>query len=468
MSLNALTADGAAFLALAEAVPAFQPAPEPDIPPSRLLTLDELAALPPPTWLIDGMIPRGGLACVYGPSGAGKSFLALDWALSIATGTHWIDHEVQAGNVIYVAAEGHIGLATRVEAWQIRHGAGAAPFYVLPDAVNLMDAPSVELLLTDIQNRAPDPALIVVDTLARCMVGGDENGTKDMGLFTASADRLRKATGATVLIIHHTGKDPGRGERGNSSLRAACDTMISLTADDGLISLECDKQKDALEFAPSQWVLEPVGASCVLALAGTTALAGARGQMTPAQRQILEVLSSPILAGGATAGEIGNATQLPPHQVYRGLKGLEARGYLEIDGPPKSHNRRYRPSAHGAAAVGLTHITNTSLTLTDSQSALTPSLTHTDTPFMGVSVSQSESGPVSDGDLSAGQEKSTAQPDPLTLWQPTGPHKQEPPAGICDQPGHQVQYYRRSVWKCRTCWEAEQTARNGAPAAEVP
>src|SRR5207249_2166365 len=34
-----------------------------------LLTEDEVEKLPPPTWLIDGVLPKGGLVVVYGPPG---------------------------------------------------------------------------------------------------------------------------------------------------------------------------------------------------------------------------------------------------------------------------------------------------------------------------------------------------------------------------------------------------------------
>ena len=40
-----------------------------------LLTTDELEALPDPEWLIEGILPSGGLGVLYGQPGAGKSFL---------------------------------------------------------------------------------------------------------------------------------------------------------------------------------------------------------------------------------------------------------------------------------------------------------------------------------------------------------------------------------------------------------
>ena len=44
---------------------------------------------------------------------------------------------------------------------------------------------------------------------------------------------FRNATGAHLLIVHHTGKDETRGARGHTSLRAATDTEIEITGDTG-------------------------------------------------------------------------------------------------------------------------------------------------------------------------------------------------------------------------------------------
>jgi len=53
----------------------------------------------------------------------------------------------------------------------------------------------------------------------------------------AGGDRLRDEFGANVCLIHHVGKDAGRGARGHSSLFAAVDTAIEVTRnDDALLS----------------------------------------------------------------------------------------------------------------------------------------------------------------------------------------------------------------------------------------
>ena len=96
-----------------------------------------------------------------------------------------------------------------------------------------------------------EPVLIVLDTLARCFVGGEENSARDSGLLIAAASTIQRQTEAAVLLVHHTGKTNLDIERGSSALRDAADVMIRQKKDlSGLIRVSNDKQKDADEFPP--------------------------------------------------------------------------------------------------------------------------------------------------------------------------------------------------------------------------
>ena len=159
----------------------------------QLLTLEELKALPDPEWLIDRILPQGVLAALYGEPGAGKSFLALDWAMSVASGQPWFGGEVKAGAAVYVYAEGASGLKLRVRAWRNVKEGKPDCMRVLPHSVNLLDREDVDRLTKAIGKDEDEPKLIVIDTLARCFGDGDENAPKDMNAFVAGADTLREA-----------------------------------------------------------------------------------------------------------------------------------------------------------------------------------------------------------------------------------------------------------------------------------
>ena len=70
-----------------------------------------------------------------------------------------------------------------------------------------------------------------------------------------AADRVRRATGACVLIVHHTGKDAGQGARGSSALRAAADTELEVKGTDtGQTTVRVTKAKDSLPIQPIRLV----------------------------------------------------------------------------------------------------------------------------------------------------------------------------------------------------------------------
>ncbi len=229
----------------------------------------ELDSLPELEPVLDPMLYFDSTSALVGPPGCGKSLLALDWALCVADGRLWIGHQTWQGTVAYVYAEGRHGIRQRVEAWKEFN---AVPFdknlgvSFFPMPVPLMDGGEVRQFIRDLKIQLDSPpVLIVVDTLARCMTGGDENTTKDMGLFVAGMDTIRRETGAHVQAVHHMNANAER-ERGNTALRGAVDTMMFLKRENtsGVIRLTCEKQKDAPEFDEVPLTMNPVGKSVVM------------------------------------------------------------------------------------------------------------------------------------------------------------------------------------------------------------
>ena len=98
--------------------------------------------------------------------------------------------------------------------------------------------------------------MIVVDTLSRALAGGDENGSVDMTSFISNCDVLRNASGAHIMIVHHSGKDSAKGARGHSSLRAATDTEIELTVSGNIRMATATKQRDLEPQPPFMFSLK--------------------------------------------------------------------------------------------------------------------------------------------------------------------------------------------------------------------
>lgn len=315
----------------------------------RLLSVEELERLPPLTWLIDQYLPAGGTAVMYGPSGGGKSFMALDMGMSVATGMPWAGLATKSGPVVYVSAEGAAGLQQRVDAWKRARGIRTVEtlrFCLEP--IQLMDETATRDFIRELERLPSPPRLVIFDTLARCLVGGDENSSRDVGLFVHGVDQVRAATGAAVMMVHHTTKK-GNSERGSGALRAAADVMLSLQVANGLIRLEVDKLKDARSIAPELYFrLRPEGNSCVPTMVDRHE----RKQpvLTEQQRRALQTLSR--LPDICTASQWQTESGIPESSFFRAIKTLQDFGYVETTDAGK--NKGYTLSDKGRKALTLT------------------------------------------------------------------------------------------------------------------
>jgi hypothetical protein len=226
----------------------------PPKPRIKLLKLSELDSLQPPAWLIENVITEHGLSMIWGRSGSLKSFVALDMGLCIATGTPWHGRPVKQGRVVYLAAEGAHGLGGRAIGWTKSKKLDAPKFQLIPHGLTLTKDDDLTALIEAI-TADPEPiAFIPIDTLSRTFGAGNPNQPSDMNLFVTAADRLKEATGAHVMIIHHGGKDTDKNELGNEGLRNASDTVIHIRRKTETVELINEapkgKQKDAEEFKP--------------------------------------------------------------------------------------------------------------------------------------------------------------------------------------------------------------------------
>jgi putative DNA primase/helicase len=286
----------------------------------RAYTFRELEALPPPKWLIHHHFTENSLVVLYGESGSLKSFTALDYGLCIATGTAYQDiYPVQQGAVVYICSEGWNGAAKRMRAWAAHHQQGIPDnFVVIPDAFDLMDGKEADEIIKLIKEALPTmPVLIIVDTLARNFGGGDENTQKDMNLFVRNLDYLRARTMATVMPIHHSGKDLAKRERGSSVLRGAADTRIELVRSGDLVTVSCQKQKDDEEFSPYTLKKMVVAGSVVLLKTDEAPCNEEPDKLT--EDQIFEKVVEALESGNMTKEEIKSATKLSTRSINHAI-----------------------------------------------------------------------------------------------------------------------------------------------------
>ena len=218
-----------------------------------------------PEWLIKPFIQKDSLNQIFGDPGSLKSFVAIDMTACVATGTDYHSMKVKKGPVIFVAGEAFNGLKMRFMAWSIKHQVSLddANIFLSPMPVGIGDPDSINeaiKAIDEIVAAAGNPALIVIDTVARNFGPGDENSTKDMSAFVIGCDELKTKYRCAVLLIHHSGHaDKARG-RGAMALYGALDAEYKAYKDEnGTLRVENTKAKEFKKPEPMAFVVQEVG-----------------------------------------------------------------------------------------------------------------------------------------------------------------------------------------------------------------
>lgn len=225
--------------------------------PRKLLTFTRLGLIQPTPLdpVVDGWIYADCLGSTIGKSGSCKSFFMQGIVPSVALGVPYMGRRVKQGAVFYLGGEGLGGIRKRFEGWAKYTGLDLtdAPIYIasgLPSLASEINAVAVRDEIAETADQlffaagAVEPVLVVVDTVARAMLGADENGTADMGNFVGALDIIRTQFRCAVEVIHHTGHGDSTRGRGNSALYAALDAERLVTSDGGMVTVTSTKEKD--------------------------------------------------------------------------------------------------------------------------------------------------------------------------------------------------------------------------------
>lgn len=243
-----------------------------------------------------------------------NTFVALDMAFAVAQGLPWRGNKTKKGKVVIIAAEGAGGLTKRVKAYAKLHGIDLreVEIHIISAAPNFLEEEDIAEVLAEVKALG-DVALVVVDTLAQVTPGANENGAEDMGRALANLRMIREVAGATVMAVHHAGKDASKGSRGWSGIKAAADAQIEvLRHEDGQREIHLEKMKDGEDGLRFGFKLEIVelgldadGDMLTSCVAIEADLPGAKSEDKPSrgvvryggnERHVLEVIESEYAA----------------------------------------------------------------------------------------------------------------------------------------------------------------------------
>lgn len=230
----------------------------------RWLSLDDLDTLPESEWLVDKLVPARALSRWVGPPASLKSFLALDIALSVATGqpfAGWSMFPVtEARPVVYVVAEGVAGVNKRIRAWcqerKIDRAVVSRNLTLLNGAAQLASRRDMEDMAAKVKETGA--ALVIFDTQARCTVDLEENSATQQGRAIANLDMMRHQADATVLVVHHTSDANKAKGRGSSVWRGALDSEVVVSRDGKTLNVDIEVTKTKDDEDGQQYPLKAV------------------------------------------------------------------------------------------------------------------------------------------------------------------------------------------------------------------
>src|SRR6516165_6052510 len=290
-------------------------------------------------WLVQELWSDQAVGILGGEPKCCKSFLALDLAVSVASGAPCLRHfaVLRTGPVLLFPAEDSLAVVRqRLEG--ICSAAGVSfqslPVEVITAPTLRLDAPKDrERLSNTVQAR--QPCLLILDPLIR-LHRLDENDASQIAALLSYLRQLQRAFHVGVLVVHHARKDangtrPGQALRGSSELHGWGDCNLYMRRRGAQLTLSTEHRAAASQdHIPLQ--LTQVGSSLALSVATDAPIAETPCEPTALQRvqQILAGLDQPVtvqqlrkLCGLRTATVCSCLAQL----ADAGVVTRDSRGY---------------------------------------------------------------------------------------------------------------------------------------------
>ena len=202
--------------------------------------LDNMPPLAPE--LIEGLLRIGRKGIIAGASKSHKSWLALNLAISVATGGEWLGHQCRKGRVLYLNMEiAADSFPHRIAAVAAAKGVGNAELGNLKRIDLRGFYEGAEQLKNVILSQASrgDYDLIILDPLYKAF-GGDENSAQEVGAFCKVVDRICEHIGCAFVYVHHHSK----GAKGDVA-------SIDRASGSGVFARDPDMMCDVTRIEPS-------------------------------------------------------------------------------------------------------------------------------------------------------------------------------------------------------------------------
>lgn len=310
-------------------------------------------------WVVEELLPAGGLVLFVSKPKEGKSTLSYELAVNVAQGSTFLGRKTRPGAVLILALEEH----RRDVLMRLRNLGAATPGTVHVHVGPSSPSPTVLASILCF-TKEHDVKLILVDTLAAFWQIENENDAAEMTKVVKPLLQLARESGACVLLNHHARKSEGSyGDeiRGSGALFALVDVAIMMKRHEV-------KTQRLLQFqsrypeTPSELVVELRDHGYVAL--GDPAKVGKEARLATLAASLSEQLNE--------TGVIAKRAGLSQREVHRLLNILVGEGKAIREGKgTKGSPYRFKTNAIHATPLSIGHESNS--TKADSIHATPPS-----------------------------------------------------------------------------------------------
>lgn len=165
-------------------------------------------------WLIEGLWEYDSVGLIVAPPKSYKSTLITNMAVAVASGKPFDGRKVIQGGVLILQGENSL-VAEKSRLLNIA-GTTDLPIYYVQSSINL---DNIEVLKrTIIENSIK---MLVIDPLYLLFGSGNMNHQVDVTPKLRTLTELRKETGCSIILVHHTRKTDGSSELSTSDINGS-------------------------------------------------------------------------------------------------------------------------------------------------------------------------------------------------------------------------------------------------------
>lgn len=198
----------------------------------NLLSLDELISLklPEQKFIVEHLVPTGGVTVISGYGAAYKTWFVLNMACCIAQKRSFLNTFETVKNIVLIVDEENTINMVQERMKLLGHLESNDLFFLFNEGIKLDNKQSLEALIKIIEEN--EIRVVFFDSLVR-IHSKNENEAGDMSLVHSKIKEIIR-TGATVILTHHHRKeltkkgDRTQALRGSSDIFNMADSVLAL------------------------------------------------------------------------------------------------------------------------------------------------------------------------------------------------------------------------------------------------